>query len=81
MVPYLAALAEKTVDASLISTIVYLLLMVSQYREGGRAEAIGFLIIVFKRMEEIYQEHFNPVTHASKKIRKRSANFSKSQEN
>lgn len=55
LVPFLAALAEKTVDAGLIALIVYLLLMVCSYREGGKSLAVDYLAIVFRRMETIYE--------------------------
>lgn len=52
--PFLAALAEKTVDPGLISLIVYLLLMISNFKEGGPTLAIDYLVILFRRMETIY---------------------------
>ena len=46
--------------------------MIASYKEGGRAEVVDFLSIVFKRMEEIYEDQFNPISHGSKKVRKPS---------
>jgi hypothetical protein len=43
------------VDAGLIALIVYLLLMVCSYREGGKSLAVDYLAIVFRRMETIYE--------------------------
>lgn len=72
LIPFLAALAEKTVDADLIALIIYLLLMICSYKEGGKALVIDYLAIVLRRMDAIYEEHFNPIAHGVKKLRKKS---------
>ena len=40
LVTFLGSLAEKTVDADLLALIIYMLLMVCNFREKGRALAI-----------------------------------------
>ena len=72
LLPFLAALAEKTVDPGLLSSTAYLLLMVTNYRPGGRTQAVDFLAVLFKRMQDIYQQNFNPITHGIKRTRRRS---------
>jgi hypothetical protein len=48
------------------------MLLVSQYSEDSRGEVIDFFCIVFRRLKDIHQQHFNLLSHGARKVRKRS---------
>jgi hypothetical protein len=72
ILPFLAALAEKVVDQSLLSLILYFMLLVSRSSDESRREVVDFFCIVLRRLKDIHQQHFNLLSHGARKVRKRS---------
>jgi hypothetical protein len=48
------------------------MLLVSQFTEDTRREVVDFFCIVFRRLKDIHQQHFNLLSHGARKVRKRS---------
>lgn len=48
------------------------MLLVSQFAEDSRREVVAFFCIVFRRLKDIHQQHFNLLSHGARKVRKRS---------
>ena len=73
ILPFLAALAEKVVDPSLLAMVGFLMLICGQMDHGGWHQIAEFLSSVLRRFQDIHKHRFNLLAHGSRKVRKRSS--------
>ena len=74
ILPFLAALAEKVVDPSLLTKVSFLMLICAEVNHA-HSQISCFIASTLRRFQDIHQKRFNIVAHGSKKIRKRSASL------